>query len=57
MFYVDGDSGTATRFNPATGKRTGSPVQVATTPGASVVAGGALWVTNTGRDAVARLSF
>ena len=57
VFYIDGDSGTATRFNPATGKRTGSPVQVATTPGASVVAGGALWVTNTGRDAVARLSF
>jgi streptogramin lyase len=57
VFYVDGDSGTATRLNPATGKRAGSPVQVATTPGASVVAGGALWVTNTGRDAVARLRF
>jgi protein kinase-like protein len=57
VFYVDGDSGTATRFDAATRKRVRSGVQVATNPGAAVVAGRALWVTDTGRDAVARLSF
>jgi streptogramin lyase len=57
VFYVDLDSGTATRFDPATRKRVGSGVQVATNPGAALVAGRALWVTDTGRDAVARLTF
>lgn len=57
VFYVDLDSGTATRFDPATRKRVGSGVRVATNPGAAVVAGRALWVTDTGRDAVARLTF
>jgi serine/threonine-protein kinase len=57
VFYVDLDSGTATRFDPATRKRAGSGVRVATNPGAAVVAGRALWVTDIGRDAVARLTF
>jgi serine/threonine protein kinase len=57
VFYVDLDSGTATRFDPATRKRAGSGVRVATNPGAAVVAGSALWVTDTGRDTVARLTF
>jgi Protein kinase domain/PQQ-like domain len=57
VFYVDLDSGTATRFDPATRKRAGSGVQVAANPGAAVVVGRALWVTDTGRDAVARLTF
>ena len=57
VFYVDLDSGTATRFDPATRKRVASGVRVATNPGAAVVAGSALWVTDTGRDTVARLTF
>jgi streptogramin lyase len=57
VFYVDGETGNATRVDPATRKRVGSPVRVAVNPGGAVVAGRSLWVTDTGRGTVARLRF
>jgi streptogramin lyase len=57
VFYVDADRGTATRVDPATVRRSGSPVKVADAADAAVVARGSLWVTDPAKDAVIRLRF
>jgi streptogramin lyase len=57
VFYVNADTGTATRVDPATVRRSGSAVKVADAPGAAVVARGSLWVTDPAKDVVTRLRF
>ncbi len=57
VFYLDGETGNATRVDPRSRRRVGSPVRVAADPGGAVVAARSLWVTDTGRGTVTRLRF
>jgi streptogramin lyase len=57
VFYIDHDSGTATRVDPESGQPVGQPKKVAGSPTAAVVADHALWVTDGANNTVTRLPF
>jgi DNA-binding beta-propeller fold protein YncE len=57
VYYVNHDTGTATRIDPATDKPIGSPVRITRHAAAATIAGRALWVVDRDRPAVLKLAF
>ena len=57
VYYVNHDTGTATRIDPATNMLIGSPVRITRHAAAATIAGSALWVVDRDRPVVLKLAF
>jgi serine/threonine-protein kinase len=57
VYYVNHDTGTATRVDPATNEPIGAPVRITRHAAAATIAGRALWVVDRERPVVLKLAF